>query len=130
VYSLVGGLVPRCFGGVWLVDIVVLPMVVQTFSAPSVLPITPPLGSQCSLLWLAASTTSVLVSLCQMLSGDSCNRLLSASTYWHQQWCLGLVVTYGMNPQMGQSLDDSPSVSAPHFVSIFFSCEYFGLPSS
>ena len=33
--------------GVWLVDIVVLPMGLQTPSAPSVLPLTPPLGSLC-----------------------------------------------------------------------------------
>jgi hypothetical protein len=39
--------------GVWLVDIVVLPMGLQTSSAPSVLPLTPPLGCQCSVWWLA-----------------------------------------------------------------------------
>jgi hypothetical protein len=37
VYSLVGGLVPESSGGVWLVDIVVFPMRLQTPSAPSVI---------------------------------------------------------------------------------------------
>ena len=41
--------------GGWLVDIVVLPMVFQSPSAPSVLPLTPPLGSLGSVQWLAAS---------------------------------------------------------------------------
>jgi hypothetical protein len=43
VYTLVGGLVPGSSGGVWLVDIVVLPMGWQTPSALSVLSLTPPL---------------------------------------------------------------------------------------
>jgi len=55
VYSLVGGLVPGNSGGVWLVDIVVLPLVLQTPSAPSVLSLTPPLDSPCSVQWLAAT---------------------------------------------------------------------------
>jgi hypothetical protein len=25
--------------------------------------------------------------------------------FWHMQYCLGLVVVYGMDPQVGQSLD-------------------------
>jgi hypothetical protein len=40
---------------VWLVDNVVLPMGLQSPSAPSVLSLTPPLGSLCSVRWLAAS---------------------------------------------------------------------------
>jgi hypothetical protein len=40
---------------VWLVDIVVLPMELQTLSAPSVLSLTPPLGFLCSVQWLAES---------------------------------------------------------------------------
>jgi hypothetical protein len=39
---------------VWLVDILVLPMGLQTSSAPSLLSLTPPLGSLCSAQWLAA----------------------------------------------------------------------------
>ena len=41
--------------GVWLVDIVVFPMILQTSSAPSVLPLTSTLGSQSSFWWLTAS---------------------------------------------------------------------------
>jgi hypothetical protein len=39
---------------VWLFNILVLPMRLQTPSAPSVLLLTPPLGSPCSVRWLAA----------------------------------------------------------------------------
>ena len=54
VYSLVGGLV-RELSGVWLVDIVVLPMELQTPSAPSFLPFTPLLTSLCSIRCLTRS---------------------------------------------------------------------------
>jgi hypothetical protein len=87
VYSLVGGLVPGSSGGggVWVVDIVVLPIGLQIPSAPSVLPLTSPLGYLAkSNVWLQASA-SVLVRLWQHLSGDSYIRLLSASTSWHLQ---------------------------------------------
>jgi hypothetical protein len=40
--------------GVWLVDIVVLPIGLQTPSAPSVFSLNPPLGTPCSVQWLAA----------------------------------------------------------------------------
>ena len=42
-------------GGFWFVDIV-LPMGLQTPSAPSVLSLTPPLETLCSVQWLAEST--------------------------------------------------------------------------
>jgi hypothetical protein len=38
-----------------LVDTVVLPLELQTPSAPSVLSLTPPLGTPCSVQWLAVS---------------------------------------------------------------------------
>jgi len=41
-------------GGVWLVNIVILPMVLQTPSAPSVFYVTPLLGSPSSVQWLEA----------------------------------------------------------------------------
>ena len=59
---------------VWLVDIV-LPMRLQTPSAPSVLSLTPPLGSPCSVQWLAAS---IHIHLWQSLLGDRYIRLLPA----------------------------------------------------
>ena len=52
---LVGDSVPGNSGNVWLVDIVVLPMGLQTTSAPTVLPLTPPQGTLCSVQWLAVS---------------------------------------------------------------------------
>ena len=49
MYILVGDLVPESLGGgVWLVDIVVLLMGLQILSAPSVLSLSPPLGTPCS----------------------------------------------------------------------------------
>jgi hypothetical protein len=55
VYPLVGGLVPGNSGGVWLVSIVVLPMGLQTPSAPLVHSLTPPLRTSCSVQWLIVS---------------------------------------------------------------------------
>lgn len=39
--------------GIWLVDIIAFPMGLQDPSVPSVLPLTPPLGSLCSVWWFA-----------------------------------------------------------------------------
>jgi hypothetical protein len=50
---------------VWLVNIVVFPMGLQTPSAPSFLSLTPPLGSRCSVQWLAAS---IHLCICQALA--------------------------------------------------------------
>jgi hypothetical protein len=79
-YFLVGGLVPGSSERVWLVDIVVLPIGLQSPSAPSVLPQLLHWGLCAqSNGWLQASA-SVLVRLWQSLSGDSYIRVLSAST--------------------------------------------------
>jgi hypothetical protein len=51
--------------GVWLVDIVVLPMGLQTPSAPSILSLAPPLGTLYSVQWLAES---IHLCICQALS--------------------------------------------------------------
>jgi hypothetical protein len=69
MHSLVGGLVPWISGGwgkVWLVDIVVLPMGLQTLSAPSVFSLTSPLGTPHSVQWLG---TSIQLSICKALAG-------------------------------------------------------------
>jgi len=69
-----------------LVDIFVLPMGLQTPSAPSVLPLTAPLGSHAQFNgWLQAFSSVLVTLIWQSLSGDSYTRLLSASTSWHQQ---------------------------------------------
>jgi hypothetical protein len=71
--------------GVWLVNIVVLPMGLQIPSAPSVLSLIPPWGPHAqSNSWLQTST-SVFVRVWQSLSGDSHIRLLSTRTSWHPQ---------------------------------------------
>jgi hypothetical protein len=63
-YSLVGGLVPGSSGGYWLVRIAVPSMGMQTPSAPWVLSLVPPLGTLCSVLWLAES---IHFCICQAL---------------------------------------------------------------
>ena len=53
----------------------------------------PPMPSLLALLpWGCSQDTAII-------------KLLSASTSWHPQQWLGLMVSYGMNCQMGQSLD-------------------------
>ena len=52
--------------GVWLVDIVVLSMGLQTPSTPSVPSLTPLLGTLCSVQWLAAN---IYLFICRALAG-------------------------------------------------------------
>jgi hypothetical protein len=83
MHSLVGGLVPGSSGGegVWLVDIVVLPMGLQTPSTSSVLSLTPPLECPCAQSNDSLQAfISVSVRLWQSVSGDIHIRFLSAST--------------------------------------------------
>ena len=72
VYSLVCGLAHENTGrSDCLVDIVVLPMGLQTTSATLVLSLTPPLGTVSLVQWLVLASASVYVRLWQSLSGDS-----------------------------------------------------------
>jgi hypothetical protein len=80
VYSLVGGLVPGNSGGVLLVDIIVIPMGFQTLSALSVLSLTPPLGSPCSVGCLAAS---ICLCIGQALSEPLRSQLYQAPVNMH-----------------------------------------------
>jgi hypothetical protein len=68
VYSFVDGLVPGSWWGGegWLVNIVVLPTGLQTPSTPSVLSLTPLLGTPCSVQWLAVS---IHLCICKALAG-------------------------------------------------------------
>jgi hypothetical protein len=50
--------------GIWLVDITVLHMGLQIPSSPSVLSLIPPLGTPCSVQWLALS---IWLCICQAL---------------------------------------------------------------
>jgi len=62
---------------VWLVDIVVLPMGLQTPSAPSVLSLTPQLDSTCSVWWLAACIICVCQALTEPLRRQLCQAPIS-----------------------------------------------------
>ena len=105
VYSLVGGLVPgRSWGSGWLI-LLFFDGVANHFSSFSPLSNSStgdPIGD-----WLAARFR---LCTCQVLAEtlrrqDSCIRLLSACTSCHPQYRLHLVTVYGMDPQVGQSLD-------------------------
>jgi hypothetical protein len=65
LYPLVDGLVPGSYGEVWLVDIVVLLMGLQTPSVPYVLSLIPLLGTQCSVQCLAMN---IYPYICQTLA--------------------------------------------------------------
>jgi hypothetical protein len=56
---------------VWLVDTVVLPMVLQTSSAPSVLSLTPPLGT-------LSSVVSICLCICNVVAGPLRRQLYQA----------------------------------------------------
>ena len=103
VYSLVGVLFPGSSGGCGCFILLFLLWVCKPFS--SLRPFSSSsIGNPVSNINLRAST-SVFIRYWQSLSGDSYIRRLSASTCWHQQYCLGLVTVYGMYTQVGQSLD-------------------------
>jgi hypothetical protein len=98
--------------GVWLVDMLVLPMALQTPSAPSVLSLTSPLGTLCSVQWLAAS---ICLCICQALTEPLRRQLYQAPDSKHLSptiVSLGLVSVYGMDLHVGQLLDG-------HFFSLF-----------
>jgi hypothetical protein len=117
VYSLVGGLVPGSSGEVWLVDIVVLPMGLQTPSAPSVLSLTIPLWTLCSVQSLASS---ICLCFCQALGRASQE---TAITGFCQQALVGIHnsvwvwwLYMGWIPRWGSLWMAYPSVSTQHFV--------------
>jgi hypothetical protein len=56
--------IPRNLWGYWLVHIVVLPMGLQTPSAPWILSLAPPLGTLCFIQWM---TVSIHFCICQAL---------------------------------------------------------------
>ena len=116
---------------VWPVDTVAPSMRLQPLSAPSVPSPTPPSGAPVLSPingWLQAPA-SVFVRLWQSLLGDSHIRLPSASTSRHPQYYQGLVAVYGVDPQVGESLDGlSFNLCSTLCLYIFF-CEYFVHPS-
>ena len=84
---------------VWLVVIVVLPMGLQSPSAPSAFSLTPPLESPCSVQWLAAS-------ICI---------------------CIGQALAEPLRKQLYQA-PDSKHFVAPAIVSVFGGCIWGGAP--
>jgi hypothetical protein len=85
VQSLVGCLVPLSSGGgrLQLGDIVFLPMRLQSPSAPSVPPLTTPLGSPCPVWWLAVS---IHICIGQALA-EPLRRQLYQAPVRHHCWC-------------------------------------------
>ena len=130
VYSLIGGLVPgssRVSG--WLILLFFLWGCKNT-SALSVLFLSPPLGTPCSVQWLA---TSICLCTCQALLEPLRRQLLSGSCqqallYVYYSF-LGLVSVYGMDPQVGQSLDGLSISFCSTLCLHISSCEYFVPPS-
>ena len=90
--------------GIWLVDIVVLPMKLQTLSAPTALVLTSVLGFPHS---LKCFTVYIYIcigpTLAEPLRGEL-YWLLLVSISWLQQYFLGLVSADGIVPVVGQSL--------------------------
>ena len=80
-------------------------MELQIPSAPWILSLAPSFGTLCSVQWEAASIHLCICQALAGLSGDRYNRLLSASTCSHPQKYLGRLIVYGMDPQVGQSLN-------------------------
>jgi hypothetical protein len=66
--------------GVWLIDIVVFPMGLQTPSAPSVLSLTLPLRTWCSVQWLEAS---ICLCICQALAEPFRRQLYQSPVSMH-----------------------------------------------
>jgi hypothetical protein len=126
VYYLVDGLVPESSGwGVWLVDIVVLPMGLQTPSAPSVISLTPPLRTPHSVQQLAVS---IQFCICKALAGPFRRQLYQAPFSKHflaSTTVVEFVTVCGVYSQVGQSLYGlSFSVCSGICLQIC-SCEYF-----
>jgi hypothetical protein len=104
--------------GVWLVDIVVLPMGLQTLSATSVLSLAPPLGTLCSVQWL---NESIHLCICQVLAEPLRRQLYQAPVSKH---LLASTIVSGFgnciwNRSPGGAVSGWPFLqSLPHFVSV------------
>jgi hypothetical protein len=100
--------------GVWQVDIVVLPMRMQTPSAPTVLALSSPVGSSYSVQCLAVFICIGFGPALAKPIGERYTGLLSVSTPWHQQKS-GFGVGKWI-PRWGSLWMAFPSVSAPLLV--------------
>jgi hypothetical protein len=122
VYSLVGGLVSVSSGeggGVWLVDIVVLPIGLQTSSAPSVLSLTLPLEIPCSAQWLAVS---ICLRICQVMAEPLRRQLYQAPFSMH---FLASIMVSGFSGYIWDEFPDRTVSGWPflhsllHFLSLY-----------
>ena len=90
---------------IWLIDIVILSIGLQTPSAPSVLFLTPLLGSACSIQWLAVS---IHICICQSLTEPLRRQLYQAPVIKHFL-AFAIVSEFGIDiwdgSQVGQTLD-------------------------
>jgi len=124
----VGGLVPGSIGRVWLVDIV-LPMVLQTPSTPSVFSLTSSLGSPCSVQWLAVS---ILICISRTLAEPLRRHPYLAPVSKHF-YISAIVTGFGGciwdGFQVGQSLDDLFFSPCSTLYPCISSHERFLLPS-
>ena len=91
------GLIPGFSGGTKWVILLFLPWGCKPFSSLGPCSINGGIGGS-----VLSSMLIDIVPLCichamHSLPGDSYNRLQSASTYGHPQYCLGFVTVYGMD---------------------------------
>ena len=91
--------------GFWLVDIVVLPMGLLTPSPPWVLSLTLPLGNLCLVHWFATASGLHLSGSGRLSQETAINQAPVCRYFLASTKCLGLVTVYGMDPQVGQSVD-------------------------
>ena len=85
----------------WFVHIVVPPIGLQTPSDPWVLSLVPPLGTPCSVQWLAESINHCI---CQALAEPLRRQQYQAPVSKHflaSEIGLDLAIVYGMDPQVG-----------------------------
>jgi hypothetical protein len=127
VYPLVGDLIPGSsktwenLNRVWLVGIVVLPMSCKPLqSAPSLLSLTPPLETLCSVQQLAVS---ICLCICQALAKPLRRQLYQAPVSKHflaSSIVSGFGCLYiGWIHKWSNLWMAFLSVSVPHFVSVF-----------
>jgi hypothetical protein len=120
---------PWELGGLWVVHIVVLSMGLQTPSAPSVLSLTPPLGTPCSVQWLAES---ILICIGHALAQPLRRQLYQAPVSMH---FLASTIVSGfrnliLNASPCEAVSEWPFLqSLLYNLSHISFCEYFVPPS-
>jgi hypothetical protein len=109
----------------WLVDIVVHPMMLQTPSAPWIFSLAPPLGTLCSVQWMAVS---IHFCISQALAEPFWRHLYQAPVSKHfltSTIVSGFGVCIWDGSPVGQSLDGLPFSFCSTFCPCNFSHGYF-----